>query len=350
MTHLDLDSASATRPELIPALRRERGFIPLDAETIASYKTFWSKSSANLKQITQVSQAEYNSWPSEKVYNGWFECGDAELYYAMIRYFKPNQIIEIGSGFSTFFAAEACKVNGKGQITAIDPIPRTDLPDTITFVRDFIQKVDLSLFDRLGENDILFIDSSHEAEEALYHYLILDRLAPGVVVHHHDFLFPLALDEPQKDIVITYAADGSPVFGKPSQIEYPEENVIISYYVNRREHWEGLVSNASACHELGPEGFGKIFHNHKLIPGRIGGSIYTRKLSKATVPAPDHNKLVEEHEKNSRYAEHVTQEYKRLEGRVQELENILGRPSLTARATLKNTLAEVSRRVRGFKK
>lgn len=347
MTNLDLGQ---TRPDLIPAVRRERGFVPLQPQTIELYKAFWYNNIANLNQIIQEGQPEYNSWPSEKVYNGWFECGDAELYYAMIRHFKPNRIIEIGSGFSTFFAVEACKVNGKGQITAIDPIPRTDLPETITFVRDFIQNVDLKLFDQLGENDILFIDSSHEAEEALYHYLILDRLAPGVIVHHHDFLFPLAIDYPEKEIAIAYDAEGKLVLGKASQIEYPEENIIISYYANRREQWEGLVNLAWACQELGQEGYTEIFNNYKFSPKRIGGSIYTRKRSSVQkIASADYNNLRQEYEETSHYAEHVTAEYKRLEVRVQELENILKRPSLSARATLSSTLAEISRKIRPFK-
>jgi uncharacterized UPF0146 family protein len=31
---------------------------------------------------------------------------DAEIYYCMIRHFRPRKIIEVGAGFSTLLAAE----------------------------------------------------------------------------------------------------------------------------------------------------------------------------------------------------------------------------------------------------
>ena len=41
--------------------------------------------------------------------NNFFERGDAEIYYQVIRFFKPKKIVEIGSGQSTLIALEAIK-------------------------------------------------------------------------------------------------------------------------------------------------------------------------------------------------------------------------------------------------
>ena len=56
------------------------------------------------------------------------------------------------------------------------------------------QQIPLEFFDRLGDGDILFLDSSHVVSvgsDVLYEYLeILPRLHPGVVVHVHDVFLP----------------------------------------------------------------------------------------------------------------------------------------------------------------
>ena len=52
----------------------------------------------------------------------------------------------------------------------------------------------LSRFEALGENDILFIDSTHALRiggDVQHEYLeILPRLRPGVLVHAHDVFLP----------------------------------------------------------------------------------------------------------------------------------------------------------------
>lgn len=45
------------------------------------------------------------------VNNGSFESVDGEILYCMIRHFKPRKIFEIGSGNSTYLAAQAILKN-----------------------------------------------------------------------------------------------------------------------------------------------------------------------------------------------------------------------------------------------
>ena len=222
----------------------------------SAYAALFSRGVQQLLQIALPLRREYASWPMDHVYNGWFESGDLELYYAMIRSLQPSRIIEIGSGFATAIAADACRKNGRGSIVCVDPEPRTDLPGDVQFHRARVEDVDLTLFDSLESGDLLFIDSSHSEEKALYHRTILDRLVPGVTVHHHDFMYP-------------------------NPPRFPEERVIIEYYTSRSQDWEGLISNAMARHKLGAEQYAIIFPHYARDPIRYPGSVYLRKRPQA---------------------------------------------------------------------
>jgi hypothetical protein len=121
----------------------------------------------------------------------------------MIRYFKPKRVIEIGSGFSTYLSAKACLLNKEKdgietELIAIEPYANETLkkgfPGLTTLIQKPLEQVDLSLFQSLVENDILFIDSSHALKiggDVKYEYLeILPRLKKGVIVHSHDIFLP----------------------------------------------------------------------------------------------------------------------------------------------------------------
>lgn len=317
---LGAPAAEADINDGYPRLRGERGFIPLRPEVMEQYERFWETNVANIERITAPYKREYEVWPDDWYHNMWFDTGDAELYYSMIRTYKPNRIIEVGSGYCTRIAAEACRVNGSGRITCIDPIPRTDLPEIVTFEKAFVQDVGLEFFDTLQANDFLFIDSSHEAEEALYHHLILDRLATGVIVHHHDFMFPLLPD-------------------------WPEENVMISYYMNHPGEWEGIASNADARHKMGAEGYGALFDHYMANPHRYAGSIYTRKL-RAHATENAYHALRAEYDRTAAYAARVSAEYEATHARRMELEKILQSPGLLLRALTGDGLAALSRRIK----
>lgn len=164
-----------------------------------------------LSQFSFKFKAEYETFPrtetsiSYQYYlnNGLFESVDSEIYYCMVRYFKPKKIIEIGAGNSTFLAAQAILKNGEeyginAELIVIEPYPnsvlRKGFPGFSKLIARRIQDVDLSEFSKLGENDILFIDSSHILKigsDVHHEYLdILPRLNKGVLVHIHDIFLP----------------------------------------------------------------------------------------------------------------------------------------------------------------
>ena len=128
--------------------------------------------------------------------NGSFPSGDAELYYSIIRHFKPNKIIEIGSGFSTLIALEAIKKNDNNcKISCIEPFEFSWLEELdIEVFRNRVELVPPQFFDQLAENDILFIDSSHIIRpqgDVLWEILeLLPRLNNGMLIHFHDIFTP----------------------------------------------------------------------------------------------------------------------------------------------------------------
>jgi len=127
---------------------------------------------------------------------------DASVLHLMIRHFKPTRLIEVGSGYSTFVAARASLMNRDDghpcTLTSIEPYPREVLrkgfPGLDGQIPSKVEDVAWSFFAQLGENDILFIDSTHvvrTGNDVLYLYLeVLPRLSKGVVVHIHDIFFP----------------------------------------------------------------------------------------------------------------------------------------------------------------
>lgn len=133
--------------------------------------------------------------------NGSYCSGDAEYLYNMIRYFKPKRIIEIGSGNSTLMVRNAIANNILDvadyvcQHICIEPYEKPWLEKIkVELVREKVENLDLSFFQKLETNDILFIDSSHIIRpqgDVLFEYLeLLPTLKSGVLVHIHDVFTP----------------------------------------------------------------------------------------------------------------------------------------------------------------
>jgi hypothetical protein len=134
--------------------------------------------------------------------NGYYQVGDAEVLWAMIRHAKPRRLIEVGAGYSTLVSAAACQANiaegHPAEFVSIDPAPRARLdpsPSGLTRIeRRSVTSVPMERFQELERGDILFVDSSHVIRLGSdVNFLVLEvlpRLAPGVLVHLHDVFLP----------------------------------------------------------------------------------------------------------------------------------------------------------------
>jgi predicted O-methyltransferase YrrM len=135
-----------------------------------------------------------------KIRNKFFEHGDAEIYYQLIRYLKPKKILEVGCGHSTLIALEAIKKNQEAnnaycEITCVEPYENNWLEKlNIKILRKRIEEIKEDYYLNLKSGDILFIDSSHIIRpqgDILKIYLeILPNLKKGVIVHIHDIFTP----------------------------------------------------------------------------------------------------------------------------------------------------------------
>jgi len=135
--------------------------------------------------------------------NDYLSYGDGVVLYSMMRRFKPNRVIEVGSGFSS---AAMLDLNekfyaGKINFTFVEPFPdrlfsvlRENDKERCTILRAPVQEIANDIFGELRENDILFVDSSHvvKAHSDVAHLLfnVLPSLHKGVIVHFHDILWP----------------------------------------------------------------------------------------------------------------------------------------------------------------
>ena len=125
---------------------------------------------------------------------------DAFILDSMIRKFKPNRVLELGSGESTKVISSA--VSNLNLSTRIDCVDKYASNETKVALRNLnvnyyesdIVNLNENLILSLQENDILFIDSSHVLKNCGDVEMIYLRIFPiipkGVIVHVHDIFLP----------------------------------------------------------------------------------------------------------------------------------------------------------------
>jgi predicted O-methyltransferase YrrM len=164
------------------------------------------------EQLELLAKFKYNnellSFPVDKnnesgfyYNNASYESGDAEYLYNMVRHFKPKRIIEIGSGNSTLMVRNAISQNKidhpdyNCRHICIEPYEQPWLEGLgIEVIREKVECIEVSFFEQLESNDILFIDSSHIIRpqgDVLFEYLeLIPTLKSGVLIHIHDIFSP----------------------------------------------------------------------------------------------------------------------------------------------------------------
>jgi predicted O-methyltransferase YrrM len=134
--------------------------------------------------------------------NDYFSFSDGIFLSLLMRHFKPESIIEVGSGFSSAVMLDTNEkhLSNKTQLTFIEPYPEERLHlllrngDNCTVKKEFVQQVDPVFFTTLLAGDMLFIDSSHvskyKSDVNFILFEVLPILNSGVIVHFHDIFFP----------------------------------------------------------------------------------------------------------------------------------------------------------------
>jgi predicted O-methyltransferase YrrM len=153
----------------------------------------------------QNTSFQENKTTNQRYYyiNPAFSYSDAMILFTMIKTANPKRIIEVGSGYSSALMLDINQNHFQNsiQINFIEPYP--ELLNKLITEEDrqktqihpkTLQEIDLSLFQQLEENDILFIDSSHvskiDSDVNKIIFSILPILKKGVYIHFHDIFFP----------------------------------------------------------------------------------------------------------------------------------------------------------------
>lgn len=121
---------------------------------------------------------------------------DAVSICGFIKKYQPSKFIEIGSGNSTRFASYAAKhFSPQTKIISIDPYPGNTIeafPDT--FIKEALEETDLSVFDNLSDNDIIWLDGSHRSfsntDVTVFFMDVIPRLTANPLIGIHDIPFP----------------------------------------------------------------------------------------------------------------------------------------------------------------
>lgn len=140
--------------------------------------------------------------------NNYYSYSDAIFLYSVLREFKPKNVIEVGSGFSSAVMLDTNDIFFNGDINLHFIEPNTQRLFSLLREKDkvktkiyptYIQNVDMSIFNQLQENDILFIDSTHVSKSGSdvnkIIFEILPALNKGVLIHFHDIFYPFEYPE-----------------------------------------------------------------------------------------------------------------------------------------------------------
>lgn len=125
---------------------------------------------------------------------------EADFLFSFIHSKRPKRVVQIGCGVSTAIMLLASKEsNYAPEIICIEPYPneflkKADQMGKITLIPEKAQKVSLNRLTDLGDEGMLFIDSTHTVKPGSeVNRLILEvlpRLKTGSYVHFHDIYFP----------------------------------------------------------------------------------------------------------------------------------------------------------------
>jgi predicted O-methyltransferase YrrM len=178
--------AASVVPSAYPAL------MPLFQAAVPSFSAVLAEIEVAAAGLERIARGETPA----RFDQDWFPRLDAAAAYALVQQARPCRIVEIGSGHSTRFMAQAIVDGGLSTtLVCIDPAPRANLDGLpVRHIPSLLRDADARLVAELAPGDMLFIDSSHIAMPGTdVDRLVLDvlpRLPDGILVHLHDILLP----------------------------------------------------------------------------------------------------------------------------------------------------------------
>jgi hypothetical protein len=230
-------------------------------------KEFYAEYPYNLKS------SEFHNHRYKKD-GAFYRYSDSVFLYSIMRRFNPKKIIEIGSGHSSAVMLDINELfcNNTIQFTFIEPYPDERLMSIIresdyatsTILKTNVQSVKLDVFDVLGENDILFIDSTHitkvGSDVNFLLFEVLPSLKTGVLIHFHDIFYPFEM--PRHWIL--------------KKRWYWNETYLLHAFLMNNRNYE-IVAFNSYLQSIRPDWF-EIEMPECLIGSEDTGSLWIRKI------------------------------------------------------------------------
>ena len=199
---------------------------------------------------------------------------EARMLYALIRHIKPEKVIEVGIGISTYFIFESLEKNKiedniEYEQICIDPYVTKEfkkLFKDINLIENEVQSVPKDFFNKLNKNDLLFIDSSHVSKIGSdVNYLILDilpSLQKGCIIHFHDIPFPFLTNPVNHPIFLASC--------------YWNETALLKSFLDYNNDFEIIMSQSIMNLEYKMLGnYFSDFNENKYYPN----SIYLQKIN-----------------------------------------------------------------------
>ncbi len=188
---------------------------------------------------------------------------EADFLFCFIYSKRPKRVVQVGCGVSTAVMMLASQeANYEIELICIDPYPSEFLKKSaqlgkITLLSEKAQKVPLNILTDLGNNGMLFIDSTHTVKPGSeVNRLILEvlpQLKPGSYVHFHDIYFPYDY----KRELLT------------KDLFFPNESVLLhAFLINNHSYL--LKTSLSMLHYAKPEELQKLLPNYKPNPNQFG--------------------------------------------------------------------------------
>lgn len=181
---------------------------------------------------------------------------EADFLFAFVHSTRPRQILQIGCGVSTALCLMAAEAAGYlPEIICVDPYPTDYLrrlagDGKITLVERKVEMLDPDWVSSMGEDLLLFVDSTHTlgpaGEVSRIILELLPRLKQGAWVHFHDITFPYDYDRN--------------ILG--SALVFPHESVLLHAFLACNSRFR-LCAALSMLHYLAPDQLATMVPNYR---------------------------------------------------------------------------------------
>lgn len=188
---------------------------------------------------------------------------EADFLFCFIYSKRPKRVVQVGCGVSTAVMMLASQeAEYELEIICIDPYPTEFLKKSnqlgkITLIPEKAQKVPLNILTDLGENGMLFIDSTHTVKPGSeVNQLILEvlpQLKPGSYVHFHDIYFPY---DYKRDVLT-------------KELFFSNESVLLHAFLINNQNYL-VKTSLSMLHYAKPDELQKLLPNYKPSPNNFG--------------------------------------------------------------------------------